>query len=139
VIDIVPTLLDLAGGERSQSLNGESAPPLPGRSLAPVFGAEKTAPRDSLWWLHEGNRAIRIGDWKLVALGANGAWELYDLGQDRAETQDLIEKYPEKAKELEAAWNARWKEFQALALKDAAAKAPPTKKSRARSGSAPAP
>ena len=42
---------------------------------------------DDLWWQHEGNRAIRVGDWKLVAAGREGPWELYDLATDRTETQ----------------------------------------------------
>jgi arylsulfatase len=131
VIDIVPTVLELAAGERPQSLNGKLVPPLPGRSLAPAFAADNTVEHDCIWWLHEGNRAIRIDDWKLVAAGEKGAWELYNLSADRAETNNLAAKNPQKAKELEEAWNARWREFQALALADAP-EAPPKKKAKAK-------
>ena len=49
----------------------------------PALARDVTISRESLWWLHEGNRAIRVGDWKLVA--AKGApWELYDLAADRS-------------------------------------------------------
>jgi arylsulfatase len=73
-------------------------------------------PRDSLWWLHEGNRALRVGDWKLVA--AEGTpWELYDLKTDRAEQHDLASKMPEKVQELAALWQKQTDEFTALTKK----------------------
>ena len=68
VIDIVPTILELAGAP-TQPPSSQS-PPLMGRSLAPAFSRD-TSDRRTLWWLHEGNRAIRSGDWKLVAARAN--------------------------------------------------------------------
>jgi arylsulfatase len=132
VIDVVPTILELAGGERPQSLDGKPVPPFPGHSLAPVFSSDSTIVRDYLWWLHEGNRAIRIGDWKLVAAGENGPWELYNLAVDRAETNNLATVQREKAKELEVAWNERWKEIQTLALQDAPTAKPSRKERRAK-------
>ncbi|HVJ82505.1 MAG TPA: arylsulfatase, partial [Planctomycetia bacterium] len=89
VVDIAPTLLNLAGEKSSL----ENAPTAPGVSLAPTFVAEAPLARDSLWWAHEGNRAIRVGDWKLVAV-AKGPWELYDLARDRTETENLAAKEP---------------------------------------------
>ncbi|MFO0803917.1 MAG: arylsulfatase [Gemmataceae bacterium] len=74
VIDIVPTLLDLAGGRA----NPES-PAAPGVSLVPLFKPDGRVKRDFLWWQHEGNRALRIGDWKIVAAGKDAPWELYDF------------------------------------------------------------
>ena len=106
VVDIVPTLLELAGLEPATEWKGEKLPPAPGRSLIPAFAKDATVERDSLWWLHEGNRAVRVGDWKLVA--AKGEpWELYDLKTDRAEQNNLASKMPDKVKELEAEW-AKW-------------------------------
>ena len=58
-----------------------------------------------LFWEHEGGRAVRAGDWKLVAEQGD-SWELYNLGTDRTEQHDLIAACPEKAKELTAAWEA---------------------------------
>ena len=47
--------------------------------------------RECLWWLHEGNRAIRVGDWKLVSSARpDGRWELYNLASDRGETFCLM-------------------------------------------------
>ncbi len=59
-----------------------------------------------LYWEHEGNRAVRAGDWKLVAKGPAGRWELYDLTRDRVEGHDLAGKHPDKVKELAAKWEA---------------------------------
>ena len=72
------------------------------------------SPHESLWWLHEGNRAVRVGDWKLVAL-KGGPWEFYDLKTDRAEQQDLAAKLPEKVKELEQAWQRQTDSYTELA------------------------
>jgi arylsulfatase len=59
-----------------------------------------------LYWEHEGNAAVRVGDWKLVRRGTNGGWELYDMKSDRTELHDLANAQPEKAKELLAKWDA---------------------------------
>ena len=62
--------------------------------------------REAIYWEHEGNRAVRIGKWKLVAKGARGAWELYDLDADRAEMHDLAANQPHRVQELAAKWQA---------------------------------
>jgi arylsulfatase len=116
VIDIVPTILEITGARKPADWQGQPIPEAPGRSLAPAFAADVTVPRDSLWWLHEGNRALRVGDWKLVA--AEGTpWELYDLKTDRAEQHDLASKMPEKVQELAALWQKQTDEFTALTKK----------------------
>jgi len=116
VIDIVPTVLELAGVPLERESNGEWIPTAPGKSLVPALASDVTIPRESLWWLHEGNRAIRVGDWKLVA--AKGTpWELYDLKTDRAEQNNLAGKMPGKVKELEAAWQSQTDSFTELAMK----------------------
>jgi arylsulfatase len=116
VIDIVPTILEIAGIDKPKQWQGEPIPAAPGRSLAPAFAKDETISRDSLWWLHEGNRAVRVGDWKLVAAEGD-PWELYDLKTDRAEQHNLAAKMPEKAKELEQIWLKQTNDFTALAQK----------------------
>ncbi len=111
-------------------LDGEPVPPPHGENLLPAFANDVTVPRESLWWFHSGNRAGRVGGWKLVSEG-KGAWELYDLRKDRGETHDLARELPEKARELEQVWNRRLEEFTALAKKDAPA-APARSARRAR-------
>ncbi len=119
VVDVVPTLLDVAGGKKPDTWKGQPIPPAPGRSLAPVFANDGTVTHDYLWWLHEGNRALRVGDWKLVAAGADSPWELYDLKADRTEMTNLADREPEKAKQLAAQWQHCTDEFKALAEKTA--------------------
>jgi arylsulfatase len=116
VIDLVPTILELTGAIRLEPDNGAPAPP--GLSLVPAFAREGTVKHDELWWQHEGNRAIRVGDWKLVAAGKDAAWELYDLATDRTETKDLARTQPDKVRELERRWQERRDEFAAIARKD---------------------
>ena len=102
-VDFVPTVLDCLGIEKPTDWKGVPIPAAPGKSLLPAFSKDVTVARDSLWWLHEGNRAIRVGDWKLVAAAGN-AWELYDLKTDRAEQNNMAAKMPEKTKELSELW-----------------------------------
>jgi arylsulfatase len=113
VIDFVPTVLDLAGVTPAKS----AAPPMPGKSLVPLFANDGTVKRDSIWWQHEGNRALRVGDWKIVAAGKDSAWELYDLAKDRTEAKNLAKEMPEKVKELAAMWQKQTDEHTAQAKK----------------------
>jgi arylsulfatase A-like enzyme len=126
VIDVVPTVLELAGGRFPTERGGKPVPLPPGKSLVPAFAKDVTVARDSLWWLHEGNKAIRVGDWKLVA-AKGGAWELYDLATDRSETKDLAAAKPEKVKELADLWEKQWADYAALAVRDLP---PPAKKNK---------
>ncbi|HXG11806.1 MAG TPA: sulfatase-like hydrolase/transferase, partial [Gemmataceae bacterium] len=113
VIDFVPTLLELAGGRAGEPWNGVKPPPLPGRSLVPAFAKDGAVSRDFLFFSHSGNRAIRMGNWKLVASGAEkDSWQLYDLATDRAETVNLAARYPERVRQMEARWKELNAEFQ---------------------------
>ncbi len=116
VIDIVPTVLELAGIQKPMEWKGEPIPPAPGKSLVPAFAKDETIARDSLWWLHEDNRAVRVGDYKLVAAQGD-PWELYDLKTDRAEQNNLATQMPDKVKELEQVWQKQTDEFTALVKK----------------------
>jgi arylsulfatase len=116
VIDFVPTVLELAGIQKPTAWNGEPIPPAPGWSLGPTFVKDGRIARDNLWWLHEGHRAIRAGDWKLVAAKGD-PWELYDLKTDRAEQRNLAARMPEKVRELEQAWQKQTSSFTDLVKK----------------------
>jgi len=107
-------VLAAAGVEKPSTWEGGSVPAAPGKNLLPAFDKDITIPRDCLWWLHEGNRAIRAGDWKLVA-DKGRPWELYDLSTDRAEQHDLASRMPEKVSELAGLWQKRTDEFSDLA------------------------
>jgi len=80
--------------------------PKQGISLAPVFRGEKWDGHDFLFWEHEGNKAVRWGDWKLVSRD-RGKWELYNMKQDRTELHDLIAEKPDIAERMIAEWE-RW-------------------------------
>ncbi len=104
-IDIVPTVLELAGGARPNTTEESAAPAPPGLSLVPAFAKDGAVKHKTLWWCHQGNRAFRMGDWKLSARsGKNGKWELYNLKVDRCESNDLASKYPERVKQLAQQW-----------------------------------
>lgn len=103
VVDIVPTLFDLLEVPATKHWSGEPRPDLPGRSLKPALNSDVTIERDSLWWLHDGHRAIRVGDDKLVALNEQ-PWELYDLRRDRAESENLAAQRPETVRRLADLW-----------------------------------
>lgn len=109
VIDLVPTLAALAGVELP-----ESPVPRPGINLSPWItgetGHENIARQ--LWWLHEGNRALVDGDWKIVAR-AGHEWELFNLRNDRTETMDLADAFPGKVSSLGQRWEGMWEQIKA--------------------------
>lgn len=109
-VDVLPTIVNLAGGNPA-STTPDGAPPLAGRNLAPAFVKSGAVKRDYLYFNHSNNRALRVDNWKLVATGASGPWELYDLSKDRAEQRNLITKQPERAHKLSQLWQDRDTEF----------------------------
>jgi arylsulfatase A-like enzyme len=102
LIDITPTVLEVAGLKPPAEHGGVPMPPMQGRSFAETLADDRSI-HEELWWCHEGHRAVRVGNHKLVA--ARGEpWELYDLANDRCETMNLASKMPGRVAELEAAW-----------------------------------
>jgi arylsulfatase len=117
VIDVVPTILQITGATAPTKWNDEPVPERLGQSLVASFREDPPELREELWWLHEENKAIRSGNWKLVA--AKGQpWELYDLSKDRGETKNLAEAQPDRVKTLAARWEARFEECKKLAMTD---------------------
>ncbi|MEM8668887.1 MAG: arylsulfatase [Planctomycetota bacterium] len=106
LVDLMATAVDISGATYPKSFHdGQSIKPMEGKSLVPAFLGEKLE-RDALYWEHEGNRAIRKGNYKLVAKGANGSWELYDISKDRSEQNDLSDEMPKLAADLADQWMA---------------------------------
>ncbi len=106
LIDIMATCVDIAGAQYPTRFGNDPIPPMEGRSLVPAFAGQPLQ-RDALFWEHEGNRALRVGKWKLVAKGPGGGWELYDMEADRTEMHDLSAAQPARVKELAEQWN-KW-------------------------------
>ena len=77
---------------------------LEGVSLVPLFFNKNTIRKKPIYFEHEGNRAVRDGKWKLVADGPHGAWELYDMDNDRTEMNNLAGNNPGIVNELAQKW-----------------------------------
>ena len=103
VMDILPTCMELAGANFPERINRETTEGVTGRSILPLLYKNAKSTNDTLFWEHEGGRAARLGDWKIAAL-RNKDWELFNLAEDRTETNNLALKNPEKVKQLEALW-----------------------------------
>lgn len=116
VVDLVPTLLELAGGKPLAPPADTVAPPMAGTSLAAALGRDVGVAHPYVYFSHEGNRALRLDHWKLVSAREDGgAWQLYDLDYDRSELNDLAAQYPDRVKQMADFWQARDAEFKAQA------------------------
>lgn len=108
VMDVLPTLLDVADVEYPTEVDGRKILPVEGSSLLPVMRGDPLAER-SIGFDHQGARALRKGDWKLVwskRMPEDVQWELYNLADDRCETQDLAGEQPERVAAMAAEWEA---------------------------------
>jgi arylsulfatase len=106
LIDLMATAVDVADAEYPATYHGQQQiKPMEGKSLVPAFVGQGIE-REAIYWEHEGNRAVRVGDHKLVAKGKNGKWELYNIANDRSEQIDLAADQPELANKLADMWQA---------------------------------
>lgn len=103
VIDLMATCVDLAGARYPAERNGQPVVALQGASLKPLLSGEGSFASRPLYWEHEGNAAIRVGDRKLVRLNRS-QWELFDLSADRTEQRDLGDAEPEEVETLKKQW-----------------------------------
>lgn len=106
VIDLAPTIYELAGAKYPTRYQGNPIKPLAGVSLLSVItGNSEIAERSQpLFWEHAGNRAIRQGDWKLVSHYPNLDWSVYNISEDRGETKDLSKKQSTLVNQLGSAY-----------------------------------
>lgn len=82
-----------------------------------LFDRDGPGLHENLWWEHEGNRALREGDWKIVAV-RNGPWELYNLANDRSESHNLAAAEPDRVRSMAAQWERKLAEIRVHALSD---------------------
>jgi arylsulfatase len=98
------TCVDVAGANYPAEFAGQKIHPPEGVSLRAAMNGRPPAADRPLFWEHEGNRAVRVGAWKLVAKFPGG-WELYDLAADRAEQRDLAAQHPARVREMAAQYD----------------------------------
>ncbi len=105
--DIMATCIDAAGAAYPEQRDGNELPPCEGFTMQPILkgGAFE---REALYWEHEGNAAVRHGNWKLVRKFP-GDWELYDMQADRSETRNLSADHPQRVADMATLWEA-WAE-----------------------------
>lgn len=111
ILDIMPTLVELAGADYPKTNNGNEIYPMEGVSLNSAFNGKQLNRTKPIYSEHFGNAFIIDGDWKLVGKRLAGnkglderKWELYNLAEDRTELNNLADQMPEKVKELSAKW-----------------------------------
>jgi arylsulfatase A-like enzyme len=115
LIDIMATCVELSGAKYPESHAGQPIRPLEGKSLTPVFAGQPLE-REAIYWEHEGNRAVRLGPWKLVARGKAGPWELYNIDADRTEQNDLSHAERDRVEQLSRLWQKWAQRSQVLPL-----------------------
>lgn len=106
-LDLLPTALAAAGVAVKPEWK------LEGVDLLPYLtGKDSGRPHDALFWRFGEQMAVRKGNWKLVKYdlavesgSGTSAAKLYDLAADAGETTDLTAKYPDRVKDLRAAWD----------------------------------
>jgi arylsulfatase A-like enzyme len=109
IIDLLPTALEVSGAKFPAQFAGHAPRPPEGVSLVPTFTGQPL-PREALFWEHEGNFSVQMGEWKAVnSVAGGGRWELYDLAKDRTETRDLAVVEPFRLSRMIAAWQT-WAE-----------------------------
>ena len=108
LIDVMPTVIEITGAKYPREFKGQTIQPVEGVSLLPAFAGRPLRRARPIFWEHEGNRAVRSGNWKLVSTYPDD-WELYDMAADRVERNNLASRHPDTVRELAAEWNA-WAE-----------------------------
>ena len=99
ITDIPATCIAAAGATYPTEFGGNPITPIEGQSfMQAIDNGNWTRPRP-IFWEHEGSRAVRMGEWKLVS-EVGGQWELYNMDQDRTELNNLAESNRPKADEM---------------------------------------
>lgn len=95
IADILPTLIELAGGNYPQHFGGKRLPPLPGRSFASILTNNAVLPPRTIYFSLFSNMAVVDNGWRLVTAYGQ-PWQLFDLTHDRTETTDVARTNPEQ-------------------------------------------
>jgi arylsulfatase A-like enzyme len=131
-VDVAPTIYEAVGVKMPTSVNGIKQVPLVGTSMIYTFNKASAPGRHKTQYFEIfGNRAIyhdgwiasaRHGlPWELLGRKAdfeNDRWELYNLGKDFSQADDLAAKNPAKLKELQAIFDQEAKRYGVYPLDD---------------------
>jgi len=104
LIDLMPTFAELTSIKYPVAYNDQRIKPLDGMSFLPILKGEEVKRGKPIFWQWRYGKAVRDGDWKLVAL--KDKWSLYNLKSDPVEENDLSKDNPEKYHELLAQYEA---------------------------------
>jgi arylsulfatase A-like enzyme len=104
LVDVLPTLAEVAGAKVPDSYPGRQPAPLAGVSLAPILAGKPATTRPPIHLLHGSNRGLRDGDWKLVSFQSQ-PWELYNLAMDRTESHNVAGQHPEITGRMVRQWH----------------------------------
>ena len=104
LVDVMPTLVELAGAKYPARFDGHDIRPMSGRSFAGAFEGETLTRSVPIFWEHEGNKAVRDGKWKLVAQ-FDAPWQLYDMSIDPTETRDRAAMHPDIVRRMAKQWD----------------------------------
>lgn len=103
LIDVLPTMADLAGAEIPDRHPTRELRPVSGISLRPIFEGGRLQRPEPIYLQFATDCGLRDGDWKLVSFKGQ-EWELYNLGEDRTELTDLADSEPERLQTMIAKW-----------------------------------
>ncbi|AJA07306.1 sulfatase [Sphingopyxis fribergensis] len=104
LVDVMPTVAELAGAKYPTRFEGNDIRPMSGRSFAGAFEGQPLMRGVPIFWEHEGNKAVRDGKWKLVAQFER-PWQLYDMDADRTETRDFAAAHPDIIARMAKQWD----------------------------------
>jgi len=104
IIDLTPTLVEVAGGNYPGRFNGNEIIPSEGLSMLPDFLKADIKTHEYMYWEHEENCAVRHGKWKAVKRLPAGKWELYNLETDRTERNDVAGAHADIVRDLDKKW-----------------------------------
>lgn len=100
IVDIMATCVDVADAKYPETYGENAIKPMRGQSLQWALQGENRPESPTLYWEHFGHKAVRQGDWKLVAAPPENQWELYNIPQDPSELNDLSNDQPDQVQAM---------------------------------------
>ena len=105
LIDVLPTLADLADAAIPITHSTRLLRPVSGVSLRPILEGKALQRSEPIYLQFANDWGLRDGDWKLVSFKGQ-EWELYNLANDRTELSDLAKAEPKRLNDMIAKWRA---------------------------------